>query len=105
MSGSLDDVRRNDSTMANTIDPTKRGRRRSNSAGGGVYGQALTSDQRVATVTSVRASRHHEGDLVSWGHCCGIHGAARERAGIKHGRVTARRRLEKELIQKEMDEL
>jgi hypothetical protein len=37
-------------------------------------------------------------ELAVYDHCCGIHGAARERKGIKHAAVTKRRRLEKELV-------
>lgn len=36
--------------------------------------------------------------------CCGIHGAARHRKGIKHATVTARRRNDKEIIRQEQEE-
>ncbi len=38
-------------------------------------------------------------------HCCGIHGAARERKGIKHARTTANRRYAKLLIEEELNEV
>lgn len=38
-----------------------------------------------------------------WDHCCGIHGAARERKGIKRGTSAARRRYEKKLVEYELD--
>lgn len=37
-------------------------------------------------------------------NCCGIHGAARKRKGIKSGTSSARRRFEKQLIENEMSE-
>lgn len=44
-------------------------------------------------------------ELAQYDHCRGIHGAARERKGIKHARVTARRRLERLIIEQDlMDE-
>lgn len=36
-------------------------------------------------------------------YCCGIHGAARERKGIKRGTSSARRRLDKAVIQDEVN--
>lgn len=42
--------------------------------------------------------------LKGYDHCCGIHGAARKRRGIKKGTSAARRRLERELIRKELEE-
>ena len=36
--------------------------------------------------------------------CCGIHGAARERKGLKHAKVTARRRVDKELVEEGLKE-
>lgn len=42
--------------------------------------------------------------LKTFDHCCGIHGAAKERRGIKRGTSAARRRYEKELISKLMSE-
>lgn len=41
-----------------------------------------------------------------WRHCyCrGIHGAARERKGLKHAKVTARRRHDKEVIKEQLNE-
>ena len=89
----LQRVRFNAGTMSNDLLPTKRGRRKTSSP---KFGQALTPDQLVATMTSVRASRPHRGDLVSYDHCCGIHGAARERSGIKRGTSAARRRYREE---------
>lgn len=38
-------------------------------------------------------------------YVCGIHGAMRERRGIKHGTVCARRRRDKEVIQAALDEV
>ncbi len=42
--------------------------------------------------------------LKMFDHCCGIHGAARERKGIKRGTSAARRRYEKDLIRRELDD-
>ena len=36
-------------------------------------------------------------------HCCGIHGAARERKGIKRGTSAARRRHDKQVIKEEVE--
>lgn len=44
-------------------------------------------------------------ELNMYDHCCGIHGAARERKGIKKGTNAARRRYEKEIIRSYIDEL
>lgn len=38
-------------------------------------------------------------------NCRGIHGAAKTRAGIKHGTVCARRRHDKEVINQELEEI
>lgn len=40
-----------------------------------------------------------------WDQCCGIHGAARERKGAKHGASTQRRRLDKQIIESSLDEI
>lgn len=34
--------------------------------------------------------------------CCGVHGLMRERQGVKHGTVCARRRRDKEVIKEEL---
>lgn len=44
---------------------------------------------------STQSMRHYD-----W--CCGIHGAARHRKGIKRGTSAARRRVDKELISREL---
>lgn len=41
----------------------------------------------------------------TYDQCCGIHGAARERKGIKRGTNAARRRYEKDLINWELDNM
>jgi hypothetical protein len=41
-------------------------------------------------------------EMKIYDHCCGIHGAARERKGAKHGASTYRRRLDKELVTEEL---
>lgn len=46
---------------------------------------------------STQAMKHFD-------HCCGIHGAARLRAGIKHARVTRRRRNDKIVIKEELSD-
>ena len=61
-----------------------------------VYRQVQRNAATMSNGLPSTQSRRH------WDHCCGIHGAARERKGIKHGTVTARRRLEKEIIQDEL---
>lgn len=38
-------------------------------------------------------------------NCCGIHGAARKRRGIKRGTSAARRRHEKDLIAQEYEQV
>lgn len=43
-------------------------------------------------------------ELKQFDCCCGIHGAARKRRGAKHAKVTARRRLDKEIILEAMIE-
>ena len=43
--------------------------------------------------------------LKTFDHCCGIHGAARERKGLKHAKVTARRRVDKEIVEEELSQL
>jgi len=45
--------------------------------------------------------------IWEWGHCfcCGIHGAARERKGVKDGTHAALRRHGKRVIKQEMDDL
>ena len=80
----LDQVRRNDRSMANTILSTKvgTGRRRGR-----------------------RWSRRSKADLLAYDHCCGIHGAARERKGMKHGTVCARRRHDAEVIAEALAEV
>jgi len=42
--------------------------------------------------------------MKGWDQCCGIHGAARERRGAKKATSAARRRHEKALIRKMLDE-
>jgi len=44
-------------------------------------------------------------ELKGRNQCCGIHGAARERKGLKHAKVTARRRLDKEIIEEALGEI
>lgn len=44
-------------------------------------------------------------ELKTFDQCCGIHGAARQRKGIKHVRVTLRRRCDKQIIKQEMEEI
>jgi hypothetical protein len=78
-------VQRNDRTMSNTLLPTKRG--------AGPHGRHRRN-----------VGKHPKFDLVGYDHCCGIHGAARERKGIKHGTVTARRRWDKTVIQQALIE-
>jgi len=101
-------VKYNDSTMANDILPTKRGTgaRQSKSIGAGAganqRNQPTTEEQRLAMRSSSRRN-HDTGDLLGYDHNCGIHGAARERRGIKRGTSAARRRWEKELIESEVD--
>ncbi len=43
--------------------------------------------------------------LVWYDHCCGIHGAMRERRGIKKGTSAARRRNDKAIIARELGAL
>lgn len=98
--GVVKDVERNDATMANTILSTKRGRYPRSSASSSKWG----GEGDAPSVPGRKRSKT-KGSLVGYDHCCGIHGAARERAGLKHSRVTARRRYEKELIKQEMESL
>ncbi len=91
----LDQMRLSDGeSMANTIPPTKRGRRNHAKRNFRVVGESNEP-------YSQPGHKYHrlEPDLVSRDHCCGIHGAARERKGIKKGTSSARRRLSKEIIQ------
>ena len=43
-------------------------------------------------------------ELKGYDHCCGIHGAARERKGIKNGTSAARRRHDKAVIDRSIQE-
>lgn len=43
------------------------------------------------SLPSTESERHMD-------NCCGIHGAARRRKGIKRGTVAARRRLDKQIV-------
>jgi hypothetical protein len=43
-------------------------------------------------------------EMKAYDHCCGIHGAARERKGIKKGTASARRRHDKAVIRDSQDE-
>jgi hypothetical protein len=52
----------------------------------------------VGPLPSTQSVRHRD-----W--CCGIHGAARHRKGIKRGTSAARRRFEKVVIQRELADL
>jgi len=98
--GAMERVRRNDSTLSNEIPPTKRGRRKSSSASASKWG-----GDGDAPLQPGAGKRKVEPDLVSRDHCCGIHGAARERKGRKRGTSAARRRHEKELIRGELEEV
>ena len=98
--GALEHVQFNDRSMANSILPTKRGRRKNSSASSGKYGGAGDAPHQPG---AGRRS-HYEGALVHYDHCCGIHGAMRERRGIKKGTSAARRRHAKTLIQRELTE-
>lgn len=40
-----------------------------------------------------------------WDYCCGIHGAARARKGVKKATSAYRRRNDKEVIKQSMEEL
>lgn len=42
-------------------------------------------------------------ELKMYDHCCGIHGAARERRGLKHARITALRRQAKREIENSIE--
>lgn len=65
---------------------------------GGVKAKVRHNDKSMAnTLPSTESERH-------WDNCRGIHGAARRRAGIKHGTVCARRRHDKEVIQEQLKE-
>lgn len=44
-------------------------------------------------------------ELSSYDQCRGIHGAARQRKGVKKGTNSARRRLDKKIIDVSMDEM
>ena len=44
-------------------------------------------------------------ELKGFDHCCGIHGAMRERRGIKHGTSAARRRVDKLILAQELQEM
>ena len=98
--GVLTDVERNPSSMANTILSTKRGRHASSSASGEKWPSGKGNARHV------RGSKrsHTKATLVMYDHCCGIHGAARERKGIKKGTSAARRRYDKGLVEKEMEQ-
>ena len=93
----MQDVRHNDATMTNSIPPTKRGRRAKRNPQGHGYGAG-----DAMPLPGAGRKGHYESELVARDHCCGIHGAARERKGIKKGTSAARRRYEKELIDQEL---
>jgi len=93
----LDQMRMSDGqSMANTIPPTKRGRKnsaRKHSIQGRGEGDAPYQP-------GAGQQKRQEPELIAYDHCCGIHGAARERKGIKKGTSAARRRLSKEILKK-----
>ena len=98
--GAMEDVKSRDtgngttSSMANTILSTKRGRNPKSSASGEKWpsGKGNAWHLRGGKRSRTKAT------LVMYDHCCGIHGAARERKGIKKGTSAARRRYGKQLI-------
>jgi hypothetical protein len=55
-----------------------------------------------ATMTNALMSAK---EMSGYDHCCGIHGAARERKGIKRGTSAARRRVEKTVIKRAVEEM
>lgn len=97
----LTDVERNPGSMANTILSTKRGRQASSSASGEKWpsGKGNARHLRGSKRSKTKAT------LVMYDHCCGIHGAARERKGIKKGTSAARRRYDKALLINEVANL
>jgi hypothetical protein len=97
--GVLDQVRHNDRSMANTLPSTKRGRRNTSRARRYLFPEHVDTSPPPQP-----GSKPHrfEPELLRYDHCCGIHGAARERKGIKRGTSAARRRHDKEVIEREM---
>jgi hypothetical protein len=67
-------------------------------SGGGVKSKVQHNDRTMAN--TLPKAKFWPSD-----NCCGIHGAAKKRAGIKHGTVCARRRHDKEVIQQELTDL
>ena len=60
----------------------------------------LKVKQNSASMANTLPSTHV---LKHYDHCCGIHGAARERNGIKNGTSAARRRNDKDVILQEIE--
>ncbi len=59
---------------------------------GGVFSKVQHNPATMAnTLPSTQSMRH-------WDNCCGIHGAARRRKGIKRGTSAARRRFDKQIV-------
>lgn len=67
------------------------------SAGGVYRGVAKNAASMSNSLPSTESMRHRD-------YCCGIHGAARERKGIKRGTSAARRRYEKTVIAEGLEE-
>ncbi len=67
-------------------------------AAGKSYGRVVRNDASMGNMLpSAKHGQHHD-------YCCGIHGAARERKGIKRGTSAARRRHDKLVIKDEQYE-
>lgn len=66
---------------------------------GGVKARVLNNPATMkGDLPSTQSMRHRD-----W--CCGIHGAARFRKGIKKGTSAARRRVDKEIVEREVNDL
>ena len=65
----------------------------------GVYDQVCHNPNTMANTLPLAE------EWSRYTYCAGIHGAMRQRKGVKHGTVCARRRLDKEIIKEAEQEM